>query len=52
MFAVYVEDDKPIAVMTGSTNWTETGLCTQSNNCTLSDNENIAADYLASLNRF
>jgi phosphatidylserine/phosphatidylglycerophosphate/cardiolipin synthase-like enzyme len=50
-FAVYVEDDKPIAVMTGSTNWTETGLCTQSNNCIVVDNENIAADYLAYWNR-
>jgi len=31
-FAVYVKDGRPVAVMSGSTNWTETGLCTQSNN--------------------
>jgi hypothetical protein len=44
-FAVYVKDDTPTSVMTGSTNWTETGLCAQSNNCIIVDDEDIAADY-------
>src|SRR5262249_4175410 len=46
-FAVYVKDDTPTAVMTGSTNWTETGLCTQSNNSIIIEDEAIAADYFA-----
>ncbi len=46
-FAVYVKDDTPSAVMSGSTNWTETGLCTQSNNCINVEDEDIAADYFA-----
>jgi phosphatidylserine/phosphatidylglycerophosphate/cardiolipin synthase-like enzyme len=50
-FAVYVKGGKPVAVMTGSTNWTETGLCTQSNNCIIVDDDNIAADYFAYWNR-
>jgi len=50
-FAVYVKDGKPIAVMTGSTNWTETGLCTQSNNCIIIENDGVAADYFAYWNR-
>jgi hypothetical protein len=50
-FAVYVKDGKPAAVMTGSTNWTETGLCTQSNNVILVEDDGIAADYLAYWNR-
>jgi phosphatidylserine/phosphatidylglycerophosphate/cardiolipin synthase-like enzyme len=44
-FAVYVKDDKALAVMTGSTNWTETGLCTQSNNTIIIDEPGIANDY-------
>src|SRR5262249_37475502 len=31
-FAVWRQNGKPKAVMTGSTNWTSTGLCGQSNN--------------------
>jgi len=50
-FAVYVKDERPVAVMTGSTNWTETGLCTQSNNCIMIENDGIAADYFAYWNR-
>jgi PLD-like domain len=46
-FAVYVKDGTPTAVMTGSTNWTETGLCTQSNNCIIIEDDDIAADYFA-----
>ena len=46
-FAVYVKDGTPTAVMTGSTNWTETGLCAQSNNCIIVEDEDIATDYFA-----
>ena len=45
--AVYVTGGKPTAVMTGSTNWTETGLCTQSNNCIIVEDDAVAADYFA-----
>ncbi|MBR0753249.1 hypothetical protein JQ604_13750 [Bradyrhizobium jicamae] len=45
--AVYVKGDKPVAVMTGSTNWTETGLCAQSNNCIIIEDDAVAADYFA-----
>jgi phosphatidylserine/phosphatidylglycerophosphate/cardiolipin synthase-like enzyme len=44
-FAVYVKDGVPTTVMTGSTNWTETGLCTQSNNCIIIEDKNIAEFY-------
>ncbi|HUO40150.1 MAG TPA: phospholipase D-like domain-containing protein [Mycobacterium sp.] len=45
-FAVYVAaDDTPAAVMTGSTNWTPTGLCTQSNNTVLIEDSALAGDY-------
>ncbi len=43
-FAVYVKDG-PKAVMTGSTNWTSTGLCTQSNNTILIENATLAGHY-------
>jgi hypothetical protein len=45
--AVYVKGGKPTAVMTGSTNWTETGLCAQSNNCIIVEDDAVAADYFA-----
>jgi phosphatidylserine/phosphatidylglycerophosphate/cardiolipin synthase-like enzyme len=45
-FAVYVKDGKARAVLTGSTNWTETGLCTQSNNSIIINNEAVADLYL------
>jgi hypothetical protein len=37
--------------MTGSTNWTETELCTQSNNCIIVEDDGIANDYFAYWNR-
>jgi hypothetical protein len=46
-FAVLVKNYKAIAVMSGSTNWTETGLCTQSNNSIIIENEEVAGDYFA-----
>jgi len=45
-FTVYVENGSAKAVLTGSTNWTETGLCTQSNNALLIEDDKVAALYL------
>ena len=46
-FTVYVDSDgKPRAVLTGSTNWTPTGLCAQSNNVIVIDDSRIAERYL------
>ncbi len=39
-------DKTPQAVWTGSTNWTETGLCTQANNALLVSNPALAQFYL------
>jgi uncharacterized membrane protein len=44
-FAVYVKNNVPTMVMTGSTNWTETGLCTQSNNVIIIENAEVAKFY-------
>ena len=44
-FAVLVKGGKAVAVMTGSTNWTPTGLCTQSNNTIIIEDDAIANDY-------
>ncbi|QTD44142.1 phospholipase D-like domain-containing protein [Ottowia testudinis] len=38
---------EPLSVWTGSTNWAETGLCTQVNNGILVEDAALAADYLA-----
>lgn len=46
-FAVYVKAGKAKAVLSGSTNWTETGLCTQSNNAILIEDGKVAELYLA-----
>ncbi|HWK96333.1 MAG TPA: phospholipase D-like domain-containing protein [Pseudolabrys sp.] len=45
-FLVICDGNKPRRVWTGSTNWTKTGLCTQSNNGLLIDNPDLAQDYL------
>jgi phosphatidylserine/phosphatidylglycerophosphate/cardiolipin synthase-like enzyme len=46
-FVVYLDGNKqPKAVWTGSTNWTETGLCTQSNNGILIESSALAKIYL------
>ncbi len=39
------------AVLTGSTNWTDTGLCTQSNNTIISRSPDLARAYLDYWNR-
>jgi len=40
-------DGKPTAVLSGSTNWTSTGLCTQTNNALLIESADVAKRYLA-----
>lgn len=45
-FAVLLDKHKkPVAVWTGSTNWTQTGLCAQSNNAIVIENGNVAQAY-------
>jgi phosphatidylserine/phosphatidylglycerophosphate/cardiolipin synthase-like enzyme len=44
-FLVVSGADGPEAVWTGSTNWTVTGLCTQSNNAILIENPGVAGWY-------
>jgi len=44
-FVVYVKGRKPKAVLCGSTNWTATGLCAQSNNSLIIESPQLAADY-------
>lgn len=44
-FAVYIQDGRATAVMTGSTNWTSNGLCAQSNNSILVEDDDLANDY-------
>lgn len=45
-FLVLTEHDKPAAVLSGSTNWTSTGLCTQTNNALVIESEDVAQRYL------
>lgn len=42
---------KAAVVLTGSTNWTTTGLCTQMNNALLVQDAAVAGEYLAQWNR-
>jgi phosphatidylserine/phosphatidylglycerophosphate/cardiolipin synthase-like enzyme len=44
-FLVFVDDNQPTAVWTGSTNWTPSGLCTQVNNSVLIENTELATLY-------
>jgi phosphatidylserine/phosphatidylglycerophosphate/cardiolipin synthase-like enzyme len=45
-FIVYCDKNgKPRAVLSGSTNWTDTGVCAQSNNALVVDSDDLAADY-------
>jgi len=47
-FVVYVDDnDVAQSVLTGSTNWTWSGIAGQSNNCIRIDDQKVAAAYLA-----
>jgi phosphatidylserine/phosphatidylglycerophosphate/cardiolipin synthase-like enzyme len=45
-FMVLTENDQPAAVLSGSTNWTSTGLCTQSNNALIIESRDVAQRYL------
>ena len=45
-FAVLVKKGKPVAVLFGSTNWTATGLCTQTNNTIIWRDTDLAKRYL------
>ena len=46
-FVVYVDPQGvPRAVLTGSTNWTSTGLCSQTNNTVIVESEPLARHYL------
>ena len=46
-FMLLKEQDTPTAVLTGSTNWTTTGLCTQTNNALVINSPAVAAHYAA-----
>lgn len=51
-FIVYLnKSKKPTAVLTGSTNWTPTGLCAQSNNSIIIESGKIAKFYFDYWNR-
>jgi phosphatidylserine/phosphatidylglycerophosphate/cardiolipin synthase-like enzyme len=43
---------KPLRVLTGSTNWTSTGLCTQANNGLIIDDPAVAQDFLDAWDRY
>jgi phosphatidylserine/phosphatidylglycerophosphate/cardiolipin synthase-like enzyme len=49
-FLVLTENDTPTAVLSGSTNWTSTGLCTQTNNALIINSPEVAARYIAAWN--
>jgi hypothetical protein len=44
-FVVYVKEDKARAVLCGSTNWTSSGLCAQSNNSIVIESPPLADEY-------
>ena len=44
-------NSKPLRVLSGSTNWTSSGLCTQANNGLIIDDPAVAQDYLDAWNR-
>jgi hypothetical protein len=45
-FVVFCSSDgTPQRVLSGSTNWTMTGLCTQANNAIIVDDRNVAQDF-------
>jgi hypothetical protein len=51
-FVVFCDSsEKPQQVLTGSTNWTFTGLCTQANNGLIIDDAGVAQDFLDAWNR-
>ena len=44
-FVIYLENNVAKKIMTGSTNWTYTGLCGQSNNAAIIESDEVAAYY-------
>jgi len=50
-FLIYADQSGPQAVLAGSTNWTDTGLCAQTNNAIIIEDANVAARYLAYWNK-
>jgi phosphatidylserine/phosphatidylglycerophosphate/cardiolipin synthase-like enzyme len=51
-FVVFCDpSDNPLRVLTGSTNWTSSGLCTQANNAIVIDDPSVAGDYLSAWHR-
>ena len=52
-FVVVCDSDrKPLSVLTGSTNWTFTGLCTQANNGLIIDDPAVAQNFLDAWDRY
>ena len=52
-FVVFCDSDgKPQKVLTGSTNWTFSGLCTQANNGLIVDDPGVAQAYLDAWHRY
>jgi phosphatidylserine/phosphatidylglycerophosphate/cardiolipin synthase-like enzyme len=45
-FMVLSQNGKPAAVLSGSTNWTSTGLCTQTNNALVVESAELAQVYM------
>ena len=45
-FMVLAQNNAPVAVLTGSTNWTSTGLCTQTNNALVIESADVAKRYM------
>jgi phosphatidylserine/phosphatidylglycerophosphate/cardiolipin synthase-like enzyme len=45
-FMVLSQNGTPVAVLTGSTNWTSTGLCTQTNNALVIESPKVAQRYI------
>jgi phosphatidylserine/phosphatidylglycerophosphate/cardiolipin synthase-like enzyme len=45
-FLILSENGKPAAVLSGSTNWTMTGLCTQTNNALVVESAELAQRYM------
>jgi phosphatidylserine/phosphatidylglycerophosphate/cardiolipin synthase-like enzyme len=51
-FVVFCDSNKnPQTVLTGSTNWTDTGLCTQANNSVIINDPSLAQAFLTAWNR-
>ena len=45
-FMVLSQNGAPVAVLSGSTNWTSTGLCTQTNNALVIESAEVAQRYI------